>query len=132
MSAAFRQAHRPLPPFGRDLLDSVRMAGAPRNLMIFTGPDAWLRAKSWPRGARLVLPHDHSPDDFDWSYVRGLELVISGRDESVDRLERLVYHCIVARAALISLIYDVDGVPRIQCYRPSELDHVQAISNDRR
>lgn len=123
MNALARSGVRPPPPHGFELLRAVRAEGAPRNLFVFTGPNSWTRAQNWSRGARLVLPPDCTPDDFDWSCVRGLDLVVNGRDERLDRLERLAYLlCVVAKATLVVVIYTDGPLTRVQCYRSAELD----------
>ena len=64
------------PPFATELQDACRR-GRRVNVFVFAGDHAARRATNRPAGERLYLPPDaESPDAFDWTCVRGLELML--------------------------------------------------------
>jgi hypothetical protein len=93
--------HKPLPPYGAQLLERMRYGGKP-NTFIMAGANAWNDHRA--RIDRVVLPPDKSPDDYDWSIFQGLEPTIIA-DDGEKRTRYLAWKLLEAGANLVCVIF---------------------------
>lgn len=106
-----------LPPYGREFR-TARQARQYVNPWVFAGPRAFeLAARRGP--GRLVLPAGDDPSVFDWSLVRGLDVVVRWPGASVPEVGQLGALLVRAGARSVLVLDDIreDG-DRMVVVRP--------------
>lgn len=113
---ADRSSHLPLPPFGREVLQT--RVGGEVNLFVFAGQDAWRRAKRRPPGHRAAVPPNESWARFDWSFVHGLGITLIARDLSEEDLCGFGAHLVRSGANVVVglLVVDDRKLPTVNSY----------------
>lgn len=102
-----------LPPFGREFL-RAQAEGRPVNPFVHHGshPRAWELARA--RTGGLVCPADESPSAFDWSCLRGLDVVVAWPGGSIPEVDELAAAIMADGASTVHVLADVrgpDGAP---------------------
>ena len=74
------RARQKLPPYGREVIDATA-AGQVTNIYIFAGNTAWTKAicrrLAHGAGSALVVPNDAQTGGFNWTFLRGLAVVLA-------------------------------------------------------
>ena len=67
-------ARKPLPPYGREILEMLRLKLRPAILggSIVAALD-WNLGTAWPR---IVLPRDHDPHGYELGFLAGLDVLV--------------------------------------------------------
>jgi hypothetical protein len=94
------------PPYSREIL-SARRAGAPLNVHVQIGSQAWRRAKKWGFGTRMVVPltFDRSPEHYDFSVLEGLSVTLNAIDADLILARRTAVAIVEAGARLVALLH---------------------------
>jgi len=112
MTAATR-----LPAYGKEFR-AARTAGRYVNPWLYCGPRAFeFAARRGP--GRLVLPEGADPATFDWSLVRGLDVVVRWPGASVPEVDQLGALLVRAGARSALVLDDIrDDGDRMVVVRP--------------
>ncbi|MGD9152163.1 MAG: hypothetical protein PVG30_00685 [Gammaproteobacteria bacterium] len=94
-----------LPPYGRKLLIALQCGYKPTNdVFLFVGQDAWQNAKYFSNWQDvLILPPHRHPDEFDWSIVKGLSVLLRDADNVRYEVIRKLAHSLLS--SLASVVY---------------------------
>lgn len=76
------------------------LLGSDKGVWVFGGPRAWQRAQRKPRHA-VVLPHKSIPDNYDWTCMRGREVVLCWDGANEDQVIRFGRLLVLAGATLV-------------------------------
>jgi hypothetical protein len=106
-------ASRKLPPFAREVIAAIA-AGRSPNVYAFTGPRAWERAQRRRTehgvGSALVIPNDAEPGSFNWTFLRGLAVVLHADLISPNNRPALIALAAELVAAGVRFVAASDGV----------------------
>lgn len=99
---------RPLPPYARNA--NVVCNG----VWIRCGQEGWNHMRANPDCGEIVYPPHSTPDEFDWSFVRDLEVwIVKGVTTGNHRVHALADHLMAEGAELVVVIdWDLFGSGR--------------------
>lgn len=90
---------KPLPPYARTA--TVVSDG----LWIRCGQEGWNHLRGNPTCGEIVYPPNATPDKFDWSFVRDLEVwIVRGLSTGNHRVRALADHLMAEGAAMVVVI----------------------------
>lgn len=117
---------RPLPAYARELADARRRGMTLRNPLVSVA----LHWRNRPGlGYGVVVPYDRDPGEFDWFWVRGLEVLVVREGDAAGRVDAAVRAIAAARPKRL-LVVDIVDPKIITIVRPkigaSEVQHVAA------
>lgn len=101
---------KPLPPYGRKLLIALQCGYKPKNdIFLFVGQNAWQDAKYFSNWQDvLILPPHRHPDEFDWSIVEGLSILLRDANNVQYEVIRKLAHSLLSSLASVVYVPFVD------------------------
>ena len=92
------RGRRPLPPYGKRLLDLRRRGLVPTSGQVCISVGTWDRVNR-NREDAIVLPPHESPQSFDWAFVVGLPTLLLVEELSLETADQLAALLIAAGCA---------------------------------
>jgi hypothetical protein len=108
------------PPYGRELASRLSFNNPPFLVAVCVGMDAWKRAKEQLNNPNdfhaLVMPPEHSPDEYIWPVSDQLVVIDVACGPTDDQLRKLAIILLQHGAETVT-VYSRDGLNRFDQYR---------------